>query len=141
MSRNENGSTDLNTRINQSSVRLFLCTSGWVTTTAVVAFGPRLWWEFDPTMTLIAIVLNLITGAIMLVAQYRHLMSMDELQKQTHLEAMAITLGVTAIVTVTYGNMEPAGLLADTRPTNILFVTGVTYIVAVIVLWMRRTSE
>ena len=141
MKGNENGSTDLNTRINQSSVRLLLCTSGWVTTTAVVAFGPRLWWEFDPTMTLIAIVLNLITGAIMLVAQYRHLMSMDELQKRTHLEAMAISLGVTAIVTVTYGNMEPAGLLADTRPTNILFVTGVTYILAVIVLWMRRTSE
>ena len=141
MKGNENGSTDINTRINQSSVRLLICTSGWVTTTAVVAFGPRLWWEFDPTMTLIAIVLNLITGAIMLVAQYRHLMSMDELQKQTHLEAMAISLGVTAIVTVTYGNMEPAGLLADTRPTNILVVTGVTYIVAVIVLWMRRTSE
>ena len=77
----------------------------------------------------------------MLVAQYRHLMSMDELQKQTHLEAMAITLGVTAIVTVTYGNLEPAGVLADTLPTNILFVTGITYIVAVIVLWMRRTSE
>ncbi len=110
-------------------------------TTAVLGFGPKLWWDFDVTLTLIALVLNLIAGIIMLTANFRHLMSMDELQKQTHLEAMAITLGVTFIATVTYGSLESVGFLKDTQPTNILFVTSVSYIVAVIVLWRRRTSE
>ncbi len=141
MSSNKHSSTDLNTRINQSSRSLFLCTTAWVATTAVLGFGPKLWWDFDVTLTLIALVLNLIAGIIMLTANFRHLMSMDELQKQTHLEAMAITLGVTFIATVTYGSLESVGFLKDTQPTNILFVTSVSYIVAVIVLWRRRTSE
>ena len=141
MSSNKHSSTDLNTRINQSSRSLFLCTTAWVATTAVLEFGPKLWWDFDVTLTLIALVLNLIAGIIMLTANFRHLMSMDELQKQTHLEAMAITLGVTFIATVTYGSLESVGFLKDTQPTNILFVTSVSYIVAVIVLWRRRTSE
>ena len=141
MSSNKHSSTDLNTRINQSSRSLFLCATAWVATTAVLEFGPKLWWDFDVTLTLIALVLNLIAGIIMLTANFRHLMSMDELQKQTHLEAMAITLGVTFIATVTYGSLESVGFLKDTQPTNILFVTSVSYIVAVIVLWRRRTSE
>ena len=141
MSGSRQSSTNLNTRINQSSRSLFLCTTAWVVTTAVLGFGPKLWWDFDITLTLIALVLNLIAGIIMLMANFRHLMSMDELQKQTHLEALAITLGVTFIATVTYGSLESVGILEDTQPTNILFVTGVSYIVAVIVLWRRRTSE
>jgi len=141
LSSNKHSSTDLNTRINQSSRSLFLCATAWVATTAVLEFGPKLWWDFDVTLTLIALVLNLIAGIIMLTANFRHLMSMDELQKQTHLEAMAITLGVTFIATVTYGSLESVGFLKDTQPTNILFVTSVSYIVAVIVLWRRRTSE
>ena len=141
LSGNGKGSTDLDARINQSSRSLFLCTTAWVATTAALGFGPKLWWDFDVTLTLVALGLNLIVGIIMLTANFRHLMSMDELQRQTHLEAMAITLGVTFVVTVTYGNLESVGFLEDTQPTNILFVTGVSYIVAVIALWRRRTSE
>jgi len=66
---------------------------------------------------------------------------MDELQRQTHLEAMALTLGVTMIFTVIYGSLTTVQLLPETRPANILFVTGITYIVSVSRLWAGRTSE
>ena len=75
----------------------------------------------------------------MLVAFFRHMRSMDELQRQTHLEAMAITLGVMFILTVSYGSLEPAGLVDDTHPANLLFIAAPTYIALVILFWLRRT--
>ena len=68
-------------------------------------------------------------------------LSMDELQRKTHLEAMALSLGVTMIFTVAYASFETANLLANARPSNILFVMGITYFGAVVVLWLKRTTE
>ncbi|MEK9543882.1 MAG: hypothetical protein VW016_10400, partial [Luminiphilus sp.] len=59
----------------------------------------------------------------------------------THLEAMALAFGVTLIFTVIYGSLPTVQLLADTQPTNILFVMGISYILSVIGLWLGRTSE
>ena len=72
--------------------------------------------------------------------QQLHLV-LGELQRQTHLEAMALTLGITMIFTVVYGSLPTAQLLADTHPTNILFVMGITYMLAVMRIWISRTSE
>ena len=66
---------------------------------------------------------------------------MDELQRQTHLEAMALTLGITMVLTVIYGALPQAKVLASTQPANVLFVIGISYILSVITLWLWRTSE
>ena len=108
---------------------------------ALLTFGPKVWWEYNVLTTLLVIALNLLTGAMMLFAFFRHLKSMDELQRQTHLEAMALTLGITMLFTVVYGSLPTAQLLADTHPTNILFVMGITYMLAVMRIWISRTSE
>lgn len=135
-----NETSSLDRSIRQSNYRLFLATATWVASTALLTFGPAMWQYHVPT-TLLAIAINLLAGAMMLLAFFRLLKSMDELQRQTHLEAMALAFGVTLIFTVIYGSLPTVQLLADTQPTNILFVMGISYILSVIGLWLGRTSE
>ncbi|MBT4853313.1 MAG: hypothetical protein HOJ30_09780 [Halieaceae bacterium] len=134
-------SNHLNRGLKSTAKGLFIFTGIWVASVALLTFGPKVWWEYHVLTTLLAIALNLLTGAMMLLAFFRHLKSMDELQRQTHLEAMALTLGITMIFTVVYGSLPTAQLLADTHPTNILFVMGITYMLAVMRIWISRTSE
>ena len=135
-----NETSSLDRSIRQSNYRLFLATAAWVGSTGLLTFGPAMWQYHIPT-TLLAIAINLLAGAMMLLAFFRLLKSMDELQRQTHLEAMALAFGVTLIFTVIYGSLPAVQLLADTQPTNILFVMGISYILSVIGLWLGRTSE
>ena len=134
-------SNHLNRGLKSTAKGLFIFTDIWVASVALLTFGSKVWWEYHVLTTLLAIALNLLTGAMMLLAFFRHLKSMDELQRQTHLEAMALTLGITMIFTVVYGSLPTAQLLADTHPTNILFVMGITYMLAVMRIWISRTSE
>ena len=120
---------------------LMLVTAAWVATTAIIGFGPRLWWNYDVPFTIAAVILNFSTGLLMLTAFFRHMKSMDELQRQTHLESMAITLGLMFILTVSYGSLEPAGLIVDAHPANLLFIAAPTYITLVSAFWLRRTRR
>ena len=126
--------------LKKSTFNLFLATTAWVGSTALMSFGPNTLRNFDTTLTLLAIALNLMAGGLMLYRFFRHLKTMDELQRQTHLEAMALTLGITMVVTVIYGALPQAQVLAEAQPANVLFVIGVSYILSVITLWLRRTS-
>ena len=106
-----------------------------------MSFGPTVFWRFDTSLTFLAIAVNLIAGGFMLYSVFRHLKNMDELQRQTHLEAMVLTLGITMVLTVIYGALPQANLLTSAQPASVLFVIGVSYILSVITLWLRRTSE
>ena len=133
--------TNLARELRSTTRKLFLFTGAWLASTALLTFGPRIWWGYDVLATGIAIGVNLFAGAMMLFAFFRHLKSMDELQRQTHLEAMALTLGITMILTVIYGSLPTVQLLTESPPANILFVIGITYPLTVISLWLSRTSE
>ena len=133
--------TSLQAGLKKSTFKLFLTTTGWVGSTALMSFGPTVFWRFDTSLTFLAIAVNLIAGGFMLYSVFRHLKNMDELQRQTHLEAMALTLGITMVLTVIYGALPQANLLTSAQPASVLFVIGVSYIVSVITLWLRRTSE
>jgi hypothetical protein len=92
----------LTEQLRQTQRPLFLFTGLWVVSTALLTFGPK-YWSYQFGLTVFAIVLNLVAGATMLIAYLRHIKTMDELQRQTHLEAMSLTLGITMIITVVYG--------------------------------------
>ena len=133
--------TSLQAGLKKSTFQLFLATGAWVGSTAIMSFGPSAFWDFDTALTFSAISVNLVAGGFMLYSFFRHLKNMDELQRQTHLEAMALTLGITMVLTVIYGALPKANLLAGAQPATVLFVIGVSYILSVVTLWLRRTSE
>ena len=133
--------TSLQAGLKKSTFQLFLATGAWVASTALMSFGPSSFWDFNVAVTFLAIAANLIAGSFMLYSFFKHLKNMDELQRQTHLEAMALTLGITMVLTVIYGALPQAKVLASTQPANVLFVIGISYILSVINLWLWRTSE
>ena len=132
--------TSLQAGLKNSTFQLFLATGAWVGSTALMTFGPSAFWGFDTALTFFAIALNLVAGGLMLYSFFRHFKNMDELQRQTHLEAMSLTLGITMVLTVIYGALPKANLLAGAQPANVLFVIGISYILSVTTLWLRRTS-
>ena len=133
--------TSLQAGLKKSTSQLFLATGAWVGSTALMSFGPSAFWNFDVAVTFVAFAANLVAGGFMLYSFFRHLKNMDELQRKTHLEAMALTLGITMVLTVIYGALPQANVLADAQPANVLFVIGISYILSVTTLWLRRTSE
>ena len=133
--------SSLQAGLRKSNFQLLLATATWVGSTAIMSFGPSSFCDFDTTVTFFAIAANLIAGGCMLYSFFRHLKNMDELQRKTHLEAMALTLGITMVLTVIYGALPQANVLADAQPANVLFVIGISYILSVTTLWLRRTSE
>ena len=128
----QSNSLDHRTRVNNK--QLFIWTSMWLLTTALMAFGPKLMWDFDKTFTLIAAILNLLAGVKMLLVNKAFLNGLDELQRKIHFNAMAISLGVTMISGTLYGLLQPSGLIDfSPNPSNLLFVMGISYLVAIAV--------
>ncbi len=130
---NDTTSTTLAQRYKASKKSLFIWTLGWLLSLALLAFGPRLLWDFNVTITLSVIAVNLVFGYCMIITNKKYLDGLDELQRQLHLNAMAISLGVSVVLGAVYGLLEPARLLEATpSPSNLLFVMGISYFVSLV---------
>ena len=86
------------------------------------------------TISLSIIAVNVVFGYLMIIANKKYLDGLDELQRQLHLNAMAISLGISMVFGAIYGLLEPARLLESTpNPSNILFVMGITYFISLVI--------
>ncbi|MDM7861518.1 hypothetical protein QTP81_13025 [Alteromonas sp. ASW11-36] len=121
-------------RLKKGSRVLFFWTLLWMLSVAGLVFGPKLMWDFDHTATVITIVINLVLGIKMLLVNKQHLNDMDDMQQKIHYNAMAISLGCTMVLGIIYGSLKPAGLLEENpNPSNLLFVMGLSYLIAVFI--------
>jgi hypothetical protein len=117
----------------KTTVRLGFWTLGWVVTMAIANFGPKFIWQFNNTVTVVAILLNLAVGAGMILANKRHLNGLDELQQKIQLEAMALSLGVGLIVGLGYSNLDVSNIIsADAEISHLVILMGLTYLAGVI---------
>lgn len=86
-------------------------TTGWVVSCGLAAFGPRVFWDYEPLISIAFVLLSLGVGAGMVLANGRHLRQMDELQRQIFLDAGALSLGVGMVVGCTYEILEDIHLI------------------------------
>lgn len=132
MSDGNGNNEKLATRLKRGTIQIFIWTFAWLVSTALLAFGPKLLWDYDSAITWLVIISNFALGIKMLLVNKRHFEDMDELQRKIHFNAMAVSLGLTMISGCLYGLLEPAGILAETpQPSNLLFVMGISYILSV----------
>ena len=126
---------NLNTRIKHSNINLASFTSGWLITTALLAFGPRFLWDYNAILTLIAIAANVVLGGIMIFANIKHLQSLDELGRKIFLDSAAITLGVLVVFGVVYELSSFAGeaFAFTARISHIYFVMGPTFFISTLI--------
>ena len=113
-------------------------TGAWVLSMAVATFGPTYIWPANESLTIFAIVINLLIGFGVIVADIRHLRSLDELHQRVQLEAMAMALGVAIVVGLAYSNLDISNIIEqDAQISHLVLLIGFTYIASMFV-GMRR---
>ena len=116
------------------TLQLALWTWTWVATLALATFGPIFLWEENKSVTLLAIVINLINGGLMVLANVKLFRHYDELEQKIHAEAMGLTLGATVIVGLSYSLLDQTNLIqGDTEIGSLVLFIGVTYLISLLI--------
>lgn len=124
-----------NNRVKKSNLNLAIYTGGWLVTTALLAFGPKFIWDFSTLFTLFAIAANIVLGALMVLANIKHLNALDELGRKIFLDSAAVTLGVVMVFGVCYELTSFAGDVFSFTPriSHMYFVMGFTFMLSVFI--------
>ncbi len=128
---NENTTTTWQQKNKNTTAKLGMWTVFWVLSMALTNFGPRFIWDFNLTLTIIAILLNLALGLKMVVVNIAHLKGLDEMQQRIQLNAMGITLGISLVVGLTYSNLDVVNLISfHAEISHLVIFMGLTYLTA-----------
>jgi hypothetical protein len=107
-----------------------LWTLAWTLSMAIATFGPQFLWNEESVGTLLAIIVNLILGIRMILANRKFINSGDELQKKIHLESLGLTLGLAVIVGLSYSLLDQKNLISGDAEISVLVLfIGITYLV------------
>ena len=116
------------------TLQLALWTWTWVATMALATFGPIYIWEENKNLTLIAILVNLINGGLMVIANVKLFRHYDELEQKIHAEAMGLTLGATVVVGLSYSLVDQTNLIHSDAEIGILVMfIGLTYFISLLI--------
>lgn len=115
-------------------LKLALWTWSWVGSLAVATFGYQFFWNQSKTLTLVTILLNLFIGIGMIVANRNLFNHFDELEKKIHLESLAITLGLTVVVGLTYSLFDQTNIIQKDAEIGFLVgFIGITYLTSLLI--------
>lgn len=113
---------------------LAIWTALWVASLALLVFGNIFLWEGNTTITTVLLIINFFLGVGMIVANIKHLESLDELQRKIHLEAMGISLGIALILGISYSTMDVTNLINfDAEISHLVIVIGISYFAGVVI--------
>lgn len=114
--------------------KLAIWTWSWVATMAIATFGPEFIWDNHPFLTTFAILVNLANGVLMILANRDLFNHFDELEKKIHLEAIAITLGLSMVVGLTFTILDQQDLIPfDANISYLVMFMGICYLVAILI--------
>lgn len=130
----ESKTLTLKEREKKNAINLAIWTLGWTLSIALVTFGPESLWNFNQTFTVLALFINVVLGIAMIFANIRHLKGLDELHQKIQLEAMAIALGVTLVVGMTYEMMAQAHVwVSKASISHVVMVMALVYMAATVI--------
>ncbi|WP_339924455.1 hypothetical protein [uncultured Cyclobacterium sp.] len=122
----------------QKTKNLGIWTALWVTTVALVTFGPQFLWHHNNLITWLGVFVNLLFAVGLLLANIRFLKSLDEMEKQIQLEAIGIALGVGVFGGLAYSLLDVTNLIAvDAEISFLVIAISLTYLVAIAIGKMR----
>lgn len=112
------------------TTNLGIWTGLWVSTLAMATFGPKFIWSEQTALTAIAILVNFVIGLLMILANRKLFNHYDELERKIYLESLALTLGLTVIVGLTYSLLDQTNLIPfDAEISFLVFFIGITQMV------------
>jgi len=123
---------------NKASAQFVLWTLAWAATLAAARFGPELVWNSQEVASWVAVAVNVLAGVAWIIAFIRFLRAIDDLWRKIIQDAIATTLGVGWVAGFGYLVAHAAGLVAhDLDIALFSALLGVTYLIAVVVGWIR----
>jgi hypothetical protein len=133
MSMNIKPSTPWKATTSRNTTQLAIWTFAWVLTTALAAFGPKLIWDFQTALTVMAVLANLGVGVGMILANRRHLRGLDELHQKVFLDAGALTLGVGLVTGLSYELLDDVRLISfEPQISHLVMLMCITFLVGMI---------
>lgn len=122
------------TRNSQNTRMLAYWNGAWVVTMAIATFGPIFLWDSASALTIILIIVNLLVGIGMIVANKRHLQGLDEMHQKIQYQAMALALGVGLVVGLSYSLLDTTNYIAaDAEISHLVIVMALTYFIATLI--------
>lgn len=124
----KSSSSDWAANSERNTLLLGFWTAAWILTMALANFGPKFIWQSNESITILAIVINMVIGFGMILANRRHLRGLDEMHQKIQLEAMAVSLGVALVVGLSYSNLDITNVIAfDAEISHLVILMGLTY--------------
>lgn len=128
MKHSEANDTAWERKLTSNTRQLAFWTGLWVLTMALATFGSVSIWPDDKLWSFLAILLNTLVGAMMILANKRQLQSLDEMQQRIQRDAMGVTLGVGLVLGLSYSNLDVANLIpGDAEISVLVIIMGLTY--------------
>jgi len=119
----------------RKNVRLLAYWTGaWALTLALPAFGPKFLWDYNSSISILAILINTIIGAGMILVNRKYANGLDEMQRKIFMEAKALALGVGVVGGLSYSMLDAANVISsDAEIGHLVGLMGITYSIAYIV--------
>lgn len=119
---------------NRKIKKLAVWTWTWVATMAIATFGPKFIWDDHVFLSTFSLMVNFSTGILMILANRDLFNHFDELERKIHLEAIALTLGLTVVVGLTFSLLDQQDFIPfDADISFLVMFIGITYLVSVLV--------
>jgi len=113
---------------------LAIWTGLWTISVAIVSFGTKFVWDYNPSITTIAILVSTIIGAGMIWANISYLMALDELLRKIQIDAMGIALGVALVGGISYSMLDTTNVISqDAEISYLIILIGISYMTAVLI--------
>lgn len=114
--------------------QLALWTWSWVATLAMATYGPKYIWDNHAFLTVFSVIVNLVNGILMILANRNLFNDFDELEKKIHLESMSITLGLSIVVGLSLSLVDRLGLftIKSDVGTMVIFMS-LSYLVSIVI--------
>ncbi len=117
---------------------LGIWTGAWTVTMAIANFGPTFIWDQHEGLTIAAIIVNVLLGAGMILANIRHLKVLDEMQRKVAMDAMGISLGVAVVTGLAYSNLDVTNIIPfDAEISHLVILIGLTYMASMLIGRLR----
>lgn len=114
--------------------RLALWTGLWVLSLALVVFGAEFLWDYKTSFSIMAILLNVVIGILMILANINYVKSLDDLQKMISLQAMSVALGIAVVGGLAYSALDMTNVIPfDAEISHLVMLIGVSYLVSIII--------
>ena len=125
---------DWTTQIKRNTKNLAFWTTAWTLSMALATFGPKFIWDEKVVLTVLAVIINALLGAGMIMANIKHINSLDDLQKKIQLDAMGIALGVGVVGGLSYTILDTTNLIANDAEISFLVIfISITYLIGLLV--------